>query len=57
MNLLKGEKLFGGKEVKKGGKWYPITIVAKSLKEANEKIKNSRDEIRGRFEIIEEGWL
>lgn len=45
-------KTFTGKELKKYGKWYPITIQAKNLKEANQKVNktnHSGDAIRGRF--------
>lgn len=45
-------KTFTGKEVKKGGVWYPVTIKASSLKEANNKVNkdnHSGEDLRGRF--------
>lgn len=45
-------KTFTGKEIKKHGKWHPVTIQAESLKEANEKVNkntHSGEDIRGRF--------
>jgi|GEM_PF-6061008 len=43
---------FTGKEVKKGGKWYPVTVTARTIQEANKKVnkKNtSGEDVRGRF--------
>jgi len=43
---------YSGKEVKKGGKWYPVTVEAKTIQEANKKVnknKHSGEDLRGRF--------
>lgn len=48
-------KTYEGKEVKKGGKWYPVVIQAKSIQEANKKVKKSNhsgEDLRGRFNLI-----
>lgn len=45
-------KTYTGKEIKKHGKWYPVTVQANSLKEANEKVNknnHSGEDLRGRF--------
>lgn len=44
-------KTFTGKQTKINGLWYPVTVKAHSLKEANEKIKSNNPK-KGRF-IIE----
>jgi hypothetical protein len=45
-------KTYTGKEIKKQGIWYPVTIQADNLKEANEKVNkanHSGEDLRGRF--------
>jgi len=45
-------KTYTGKQVKKHGVWYPVTIQAESLKEANKKVnKNNHngEALKGRF--------
>lgn len=45
-------KTYTGKEVKKGGKWYSVTVKANSLKEANQKVNkdnHSGEDLRGKF--------
>ena len=49
------DKKFLGKEVKKGGKWYPVVIQANSIQEANKKVNKSNhsgEDLRGRFNLI-----
>ena len=48
---------YSGKEVKKGGRWYPVTVKAKSIQEANKKVnkKNtSGEDLRGRFYKVDD---
>ena len=42
---------YSGKEVLKGSKWYPVTVKARTIQEANRKVNKSniRTKLRGRF--------
>jgi len=43
---------YTGKEIKKGNIWYPVTIEAETIQEANQivnKSNNSGEDLRGRF--------
>jgi hypothetical protein len=43
---------YQGKEVKKGGIWYPVTVQASTIQEANKKVNknnHSGEALRGRF--------
>lgn len=42
---------YTGKEVKKNGVWYPITVKALTIQEANKKVnkETTKDPLRGRF--------
>ena len=43
---------YTGKQIKKGGKWYPVTIHANTIQEANKKCNknnHSGEDIKGRF--------
>jgi hypothetical protein len=47
---------YTGKEVKKGGMWYPVTIEAKTIQEANKRVNKSNhsgEDLRGRFHKID----
>jgi len=47
-------KTYAGKEIKKGGKWYPVVIKASSIQEANKlvnKKNHSGEDLRGRFQV------
>jgi len=45
------ENTYSGKEVLKGSKWYPVSVKAKTLQEANKMVnqKNTKTKLRGRF--------
>lgn len=48
---------YTGKEVKKHGIWYSVTIEAASIQEANKKVNKSNhsgEDLRGRFHKIED---
>ena len=45
-------KTYSGKEVKKGGVWYPVTVQARTIQEANKKVNKANhtgEDLRGRF--------
>jgi len=45
-------KTYTGKEVLKGGIWYPVTVKAESINQANQKVNkrnHSGEDLRGRF--------
>lgn len=46
---------YQGKEIKKGGIWYPVTVKAETIQEANQKVNKSNhsDPIRGRFSKVD----
>ena len=43
--------VYTGKEVLKGSKWYPVTIEADTIQEANKRVnkKTTNSKLRGRF--------
>jgi hypothetical protein len=49
-------KTYTGKEIKKYGVWYPVTIEANTIQEANSKVNkrnHSGEDLRGRFYKVE----
>lgn len=48
---------YTGKEVKKQGIWYPVTIQANSIQEADSKVNKSNhsgEDLRGRFHKVKD---
>lgn len=52
-------KTYTGKEVKKAGVWYPVTIQAESLQDANKKVNKRNhhgEDLRSRFHEVRKDY-
>ena len=51
------EKTFVGKEEKINGLWYPVVVVAESIKEANRKLYKGQRKSYGIVQDVRGRWM